>query len=86
MLLLALGLLVELHDAELQLEQRPVDILGLLYSLLVVVARLVHALRASQVDQMQFGDGSDVRALFLGLYLDDENTVGAGRGVVLWSL
>ena len=44
MLLLALGLLVELHDAELELEQRAIDVLGLLNDLFVIVACFVHSL------------------------------------------
>ena len=43
-LLLALGLLVELHDAELELEQRAIDVLGLLNDLFVIVACFVHSL------------------------------------------
>ena len=46
---LTLSLLIELHDNQLQLEQRTIDVLSLCNCLLVIVARLVDTLRTGQI-------------------------------------
>ena len=80
--LVALRLLIQLHDAHLKGEERTIDVLGLADGLLVVVSRLVDALRACQIHQMQLGNCTNIRAHLLTVNLDHEDAVGARRRVV----
>ena len=67
-------------------EKRTVDVFGLRDGLLVVVAGFVDAFGTRQIDDVKLCDCPRIRPHLLGINLDDEDAVRAGRCIVLGSL